>query len=58
MAEVSLDNWQQKSKDHTKQYKNFLQRADKNKVLKALPALHKEAFEKIDCLQCSACCKN
>ena len=58
MAEVSLDNWQQKSKDHTKQYKNFLQRADKNKVLKALPALHKEAFEKIDCLQCAACCKN
>ena len=56
--EVSLDNWQQKSKDHTKQYKNFLQRADKNKVLKALPALHEAAFEKIDCLQCAACCKN
>jgi uncharacterized protein len=59
MAEdVSLDNWQQKSKDHTKQYKHFLQRADKNKVLKALPDLHEEAFEKIDCLNCAACCKN
>ncbi len=59
MAEdISLDNWQQKSKDHTKQYKNFLQRADKNKVLKALPDLHEEAFEKIDCLTCAACCKN
>lgn len=59
MAEdVSLDNWQQKSKDHTKQYKHFLQRADKNKVLKALPDLHEEAFEKIDCLTCAACCKN
>lgn len=59
MAEdVSLDNWQQKSKDHTKQYKHFLQRADKNKVLKALPHLHEEAFEKIDCLNCAACCKN
>jgi Fe-S-cluster containining protein len=59
MAEdVSLDNWEQKSKDHTKQYKNFLQRADKNKVLKALPDLHEEAFEKIDCLTCAACCKN
>ncbi len=59
MAEdVSLDNWQQKSKDHTKQYKNFLQRADKNKVLKALPDLHEEAFAKIDCLNCAACCKN
>lgn len=56
--EVSLDNWQQKSKDHTKLYKNFLQRADKNKVLKALPDLHEAAFEKIDCLKCAACCKN
>lgn len=58
MPEVSLENWQQKSADHTKQYKHFLQRADKNKVLKALPNLHDEAFSKIDCLQCAACCKN
>lgn len=58
MVEVSLENWQQKSADHTKQYKHFLQRADKNKVLKALPDLHNEAFSKIDCLQCAACCKN
>ena len=26
-------------------------------MLKALPGLHEEAFEKIDCLQCAACCK-
>jgi Fe-S-cluster containining protein len=26
-------------------------------VLKALPVLHKEAFEKIDCLKCTNCCK-
>lgn len=58
MPGVSLENWQQKSADHTKQYKHFLQRADKNKVLKALPNLHDEAFSKIDCLQCAACCKN
>jgi Fe-S-cluster containining protein len=58
MDDISLDNWQQKSKDHSKQYKHFLQRADKNKVLKALPSLHEEAFSKIDCLQCAACCKN
>lgn len=58
MDTVSLDNWQQKSKDHTKQYKQFLQRANKNKVLNALPNLHEEAFSKIDCLQCAACCKN
>ncbi|HEX5155468.1 MAG TPA: YkgJ family cysteine cluster protein [Parafilimonas sp.] len=41
-----------------KKYKQFLQRADKNKVLKALPALHEEAFSKINCLDCAACCKN
>ena len=41
-----------------KKYKQFLQRADKNKVLKALPALHQEAFAKINCLDCAACCKN
>lgn len=41
-----------------KAFQRFLQRADKNGVLKKLPALHAEAFEKIDCLQCAACCKN
>jgi Fe-S-cluster containining protein len=41
-----------------KKYKQFLQRADKNKVLKALPALHEEAFAKINCLDCAMCCKN
>lgn len=53
-----LHNWQKKSSDHQKQYKQFLKRADKNKVLKQLPALHDEAFSKIDCLQCANCCKN
>ena len=51
-------NWQKQSAAHQKRYKQFLQRADKNKVLKQLPDLHEEAFEKIDCLQCAACCKN
>ena len=27
-------------------------------VLKQLPDLHEEAFNKIDCLKCAACCKN
>lgn len=53
-----LHNWQKKSADHQKQYKQFLNRADKNKVLQQLPALHEEAFEKINCLDCAACCKN
>lgn len=50
--------WQDHSAQHQKQYKQFLQRADKNKVLKQLPELHDEAFAKIDCLQCGNCCKN
>ncbi|MBA4196449.1 MAG: zinc/iron-chelating domain-containing protein [Chitinophaga sp.] len=58
MVNIPLHNWQQKSKEHQKLYKSFLQRADKNKVLKQLPALHEEAFEKVDCLSCAACCKN
>ncbi|MEO6684613.1 MAG: YkgJ family cysteine cluster protein [Dyadobacter sp.] len=51
-------NWEKTSADKQKHYKNFLQRADKNTVLKALPDLHEQAFEKIDCLKCANCCKN
>src|SRR3954464_15497471 len=50
--------WKKKSEEHQKQYGNFLKRADRNKVLKKLPDLHEEAFSKVDCLQCAACCKN
>jgi uncharacterized protein len=46
------------TKEDLKQFRIFLQRADKNSVLKKLPHLHKEAFEKNDCLSCAACCKN
>ena len=52
------DNWQKKSEEHQKKYKQFLQRPNRKKILQQLPALHEEAFEKIDCLQCGACCKN
>jgi Fe-S-cluster containining protein len=58
MASINLDNWQQQSADHQKQYKHFLKNPNKNKVLKQLPKLHEEAFSKIDCLACAACCKN
>src|SRR5256885_4225483 len=47
-----------KNKDKQKAFKQFLQRANKNEVLKKIPQLHEEAFEKIDCLQCANCCKN
>ena len=53
-----LHNWKTRSAERQKTYRQFLQRADKNKVLKKLPELHSEAFEKIDCLQCANCCKN
>lgn len=56
--ETLPDNWQKKSAEHQKEYRNFLKRADKNKVLKQLPALHEAAFTKVDCLTCAACCKN
>jgi uncharacterized protein len=46
------------NKEQLKAFKQFLQRADKNKVLRQLPELHEEAVEKVDCLQCAACCKN
>jgi hypothetical protein len=35
------------TKEDIKKFKNYLQRADKNKVLKQLPQLHEEAFEKM-----------
>lgn len=53
-----LSNWEKKAVENQKKYKNFLKRADKNKVLKQLPYLHEEAFEKIDCLKCANCCRN
>lgn len=58
MAEDLLHNWEKKSADRKKQYKQFLHRADKNKVLKLLPDLDEEAYKKVDCLQCANCCKN
>jgi Fe-S-cluster containining protein len=58
MSKDLLHNWEKKSAERQKLYKQFLQRPDKNKVLKQLPDLHEEAFSKIDCLQCANCCKN
>jgi hypothetical protein len=50
--------WEKKSADRQKIYKQHLQKASKNEVLKQLPSFHEEAFSKIDCLQCANCCKN
>ena len=58
MAKDVLINWEKKSGERQNIYKQFLQRAKKNDVLKQLPDLHEEAFSRIDCLQCANCCKN
>ncbi len=52
------ENWEKSAKDNQKAYKRVLEKGNKNKILKALPDLHEEAFSKIDCLQCANCCKN
>src|SRR4051794_34311269 len=58
MNDSLLHNWQKKSSEHQKQYRQFFKRADKSVMLKQLPQLHNDAFEKINCLNCAACCKN
>lgn len=58
MSVNTSQSWVKRSAEHQKQYRQFLQRADKNKVLKKLPELHADAFEKIDCLQCGNCCSS
>ena len=58
MEKDILHNWQKKSAERQKLYKNYLLKVDKNKVLKQLPDLNESAYEKINCLNCAACCKN
>ena len=57
-GDAILENWERKTFDKQKGFKQYLNRANKNKVLRALPTLHEEAFEKINCLTCANCCKN
>ena len=57
MEDALLKNWEKRSAESQKKYSNFLQKADKNKVLAALPDLHDKAFAMIDCLKCGNCCK-
>lgn len=39
-------------------FKQSLKQGEVRKLLKQLPDLHEQAFEKINCLDCAACCKN
>ena len=36
----------------------MLEKGNRNKMLRALPDLHEDAFAQIDCLSCANCCKN
>ena len=47
-----------KMKLQQKRFRQFLERADKNAVLRRLPELHEEAVKANNCLSCAACCKN
>ncbi|GAB3011992.1 YkgJ family cysteine cluster protein [Niabella terrae] len=58
MGKDILNNWEQKSKNHRKNYQQLLKRADKNKMLKQLPSLSTAAYARVDCLECARCCKN
>ncbi len=57
MNDPIFHQWEKKAADRQKNYRQFLQRADKNQVLKRLPDLHEEAFQQVNCLQCGNCCK-
>ena len=52
------ENFSLLAKEKQKQYKRMLEKGNRNKMLRALPDLHEEAFEKIDCLDCANCCRN
>lgn len=52
------EHWEKEAKEHQKAYKRILEKGNKNKMLRALPDLHEEAFSKINCLDCANCCKN
>jgi len=56
-----LHNWEKKAATRQKDYRNFLEKADRpaqrNRILNQLPDLHEEAFRRIDCLECANCCK-
>jgi hypothetical protein len=51
-------NWKKTQQNREKQYKHWLKTTNKTPIFKQLPSLHEEAFTKINCLTCAACCKN
>lgn len=58
MDESFNKTWQKRSETNQKLYDRFLKKAEVRKVMGKLENLHNEAFSKINCLDCAACCKN
>lgn len=55
---ISLEQWEPKAKALSKTYGRMLKQLEPRNVLKALPEIHEEAFEHVDCLSCGKCCKS
>jgi Fe-S-cluster containining protein len=55
---VAQEQWRKTAQEKQKAYKRLLERGNRNKMLRALPQLHEEAFAKTDCLACANCCRN
>lgn len=53
-----LQHWEKKALSGLARYGRFLKRARPRDVLPKLPDLHEEAFARVNCLDCAACCKN
>jgi hypothetical protein len=51
-------DWEKKALSGLARYGRFLKRAGVRETLPRLEELHEEAFSRIDCLECAACCKN
>lgn len=49
---------EQQNKLYHKRFRQYLERANKNDVLRRLPDLHEAAVKNNNCLSCAACCKN
>ena len=55
MSDELLKNWEKKSADRQKLYKQYLQRANKKSVLKVLPDLHEEAITTLQAINFTKC---
>ena len=51
-------HWKRLAESRLKQYRQFLDRVNRNRVLPLLPELHETATAATDCLQCAQCCKS